>query len=316
MIGGRLKMKKDTIFINIASYRDPELGLTVKDCYEKSKNPENLFFSVVSDANDYEHSYLSFIPTSQISYIKRNTSEASGVCSARSLAMVGSSEFEYVLLIDSHSRFMKFWDEDILGMYKKSQSFYGKKIIITNFPPGYGIDEYTKKYVFDNNKKITSVSPMYDEINKILVSKINQNYIQENTEYGDEHFAFVGCSTFMSSYVSNLIPYDPNVYFFGEEPSMSLRAYTLGIKSIVPTKNYMYTRYKMESDGVDSVNNWHGRDIGHENRFLLEKMSNARLKMVFQGDKSLGVFGIGSTDLWSEWQSLTGIDLMSLDFDR
>lgn len=309
-------MKKNTIFVNIASYRDPELGLTVKDCYEKSKNPENLFFSIISDANDNEHSNLSFIPEKQIKYIKRDISKSSGVCSARSLAMNGSSEFDHVLLIDSHSRFVQFWDEEILSMYKKSQSFYGERIIITSYPTGYGIDEYSKDYVFHNSGKLTSVKPMYDKNIKMLVSEINHNYIQKNIEYGDEHFAFVGCSAFMSSDVSSLIPYDPDVYFFGEEPSMSLRAYTLGIKSIVPIKNYMYTKYKMASDGVDSVNNWHGRDIGHENRFLLEKMSNARLKLVFQGDKSLGVFGIGSSDLWAEWQSLTEIDLMSLDFDR
>ena len=84
-------MKKNTIFINIASYRDPELGLTVEDCYKKSKNPENLFFSIVSDANDNEHPDLSFIPINQISYIKRDISKSSGVCSARSLAMNGSS---------------------------------------------------------------------------------------------------------------------------------------------------------------------------------------------------------------------------------
>lgn len=309
-------MKKNTIFINIASYRDPELGLTVEDCYKKSKNPENLFFSIVSDANDSEHPNLSFIPKNQIRYIKRDISKSSGVCSARSLAMDGSLEFEHVLLIDSHSRFVQFWDEEILSMYKKSQSFYGEKIIITSYPTGYGIDEYTKDYVFHNSGNLTSVKPMYDKNIKMLVSQINHDYVQKNKDYGDEHFAFVGCSAFMSSYVSSLIPYDPNVYFFGEEPSMSLRAYTLGIKSIVPTKNYMYTKYKMLSDGVDAINNWHGRDIGHESRNLLEKMSNARLKMVFQGDKDLGVFGIKSSDLWEEWQSLTGIDLMSLDFDR
>jgi len=72
----------------------------------------------------------------------------------------------------------------------------------------------------------------------------------------------------------------------------------------------------MLSDGIGAINNWHGRDIGHENRFLLEKMSNERLKRVFHGKDGLKEFGIGSAKLWQEWQDNTGIDLLSLDFDR
>ena len=35
-------MKKGKIFIQIASYRDPQLVPTIKDCIEKAKNPKNL----------------------------------------------------------------------------------------------------------------------------------------------------------------------------------------------------------------------------------------------------------------------------------
>ena len=34
------------IFIQIASYRDPELNKTLEDCISKSKNPENLVFGI------------------------------------------------------------------------------------------------------------------------------------------------------------------------------------------------------------------------------------------------------------------------------
>ena len=34
------------IFIQIASYRDPELEPTIKNCLENSKNPENLVFGI------------------------------------------------------------------------------------------------------------------------------------------------------------------------------------------------------------------------------------------------------------------------------
>ena len=34
------------IFIQIASYRDPQLLPTIKDCINKAKYPENLVFSI------------------------------------------------------------------------------------------------------------------------------------------------------------------------------------------------------------------------------------------------------------------------------
>jgi P2-related tail formation protein len=39
-------MGNQKIFIQIASYRDPQLLVTLKDCIEKSKYPENLVFSI------------------------------------------------------------------------------------------------------------------------------------------------------------------------------------------------------------------------------------------------------------------------------
>jgi hypothetical protein len=34
------------IFVQIASYRDPELIPTIKDCIDKAKHPENLVFAI------------------------------------------------------------------------------------------------------------------------------------------------------------------------------------------------------------------------------------------------------------------------------
>ena len=35
-----------SIFVQIASYRDPQLIPTIKDCLENAKNPKNLVFSI------------------------------------------------------------------------------------------------------------------------------------------------------------------------------------------------------------------------------------------------------------------------------
>ena len=40
-------MKEETIFIQIASYRDPELPITLQSCIENANNPENLRFGIL-----------------------------------------------------------------------------------------------------------------------------------------------------------------------------------------------------------------------------------------------------------------------------
>ena len=40
------KSKKGKIFVQIASYRDPQLLPTIKDCIEKSSKPDKLVFSI------------------------------------------------------------------------------------------------------------------------------------------------------------------------------------------------------------------------------------------------------------------------------
>ena len=39
-------MKEETIFIQIASYRDPELPKTLHDCINNANKPENLRFGI------------------------------------------------------------------------------------------------------------------------------------------------------------------------------------------------------------------------------------------------------------------------------
>ena len=39
-------MQNNKIFIQIASYRDPQLVTTIKDCIDNAKHPDNLVFCV------------------------------------------------------------------------------------------------------------------------------------------------------------------------------------------------------------------------------------------------------------------------------
>ena len=56
----------NSIFIQIASYRDSQLLPTIKDCIQNAKNPENLIFAICwqhgedENLNEFKNSLYSY----------------------------------------------------------------------------------------------------------------------------------------------------------------------------------------------------------------------------------------------------------------
>lgn len=290
----------DNIFISIASYRDPDLANTVKNCYSNAFNKEKLFFSILSQAEDDEHLDLSFIPQEQIKYLKVHWSESLGACWARSITTKNLFG-DFFLQIDSHSRFKSNWDNIIVNSFKNVSKYWGKDIIITNYPDPFEIDENNNEKLIDY-RELKKLDAYWDEESKMIQAWYDWPNVV-NTKVGDEVFFLSGNSFFCTIDVIKRVPYDKELYFTGEEPSMALRAYTRGIKLISPVVKYMYTNYKRELP----PRKLHWQD--HNNWWELNKKSYQRLSKIMTGDMSLGIFGIGSEELFKKYQDKTGIFL-------
>ena len=100
------------IFIQIASYRDSQLLLTVKDCIKNAKNPEKLVFGICWQ-HDETDNLEEFKNDPRFKIVDVPYSESKGVCWARNAVQQLYSNEEYTLQIDSHIRFNKNWDETI-----------------------------------------------------------------------------------------------------------------------------------------------------------------------------------------------------------
>lgn len=288
------------IFISIASYRDPDLINTVRNCYDNAFNKKGLFFSILSQAENNEHPDLTFIPKDQIRYLKVHWSESMGACWARSITtkdLLGN----FFLQIDSHSRFKNCWDKIIIDSFENVSKYWSKDIIITNYPDPFEIDKDGNEKLIDY-PDLRKLDAYWDEGSKMIQAWYDwPNTV--NTKVGDEVFFLSGNSFFCTSDTIKKIPYDPELYFTGEEPSMALRAYTRGIRLISPVVKYMYTNYKRELP----LRNLHWQD--HDEWWQLNKKSYQRLSKIMTGDMSLGVFGVGSKELFKKYQDKTGIYL-------
>src|SRR4028119_761367 len=99
----------ESIFIQIASYRDPELLPTLRDCISKAGNPENLVFSIAwqhCDCDEWDN-LLEFKNGSRFKIIDIPSKESKGACWARNLLQQQYSGETYSLQLDSHHRFIR-----------------------------------------------------------------------------------------------------------------------------------------------------------------------------------------------------------------
>ncbi len=111
------------IFIQIASYRDPQLIPTIKDCIDKAKKPENLVFGICrqfhpedgfDDLSEYEND-------KRFRILNIPYQESTGVCWARNQVQQLYKGEKYTLQLDSHMRFEQDWDDTLIKMIKQLQ---------------------------------------------------------------------------------------------------------------------------------------------------------------------------------------------------
>ena len=117
-----------SIFISIASYRDPELSRTIKSAIDNSAHPEELYFSVVLQEFEKFEPDLSWVP--KLNLIKMHPRDARGAGFARAKAMSSYDNQDYYLQIDSHTMFEKDWDIKCIDQLKKAQKISENNKII------------------------------------------------------------------------------------------------------------------------------------------------------------------------------------------
>lgn len=249
------------LFVQIASYRDPELIPTVLDLVDKAKNPELLRIVVAWQHDDNE----TIEPIKHlIEYIDIPYVESKGVCWARNLIQQKYNNEDYTLQLDSHHRFIKNWDEELMKMYNRCKDMGSDKPLITGYLPHYDPDkeEFLQEVWKMNLEKFMDDGPMF-----FIPEPLNQQF--ENpipSRFYSGHFAFT------DGEFSKIVQHDPYYYFYGEETNISVRAYTHGYDLYHPNKIiawHYYTREKRPKHWDDHIiegNDWSKLDNDSTNR--------------------------------------------------
>jgi hypothetical protein len=303
-----------SIFISIASYQDPLLVSTIFGAYNNARNKDELIFSICDQSDDpINIDDLDF--ADQVRYEHVNPVFSRGPCWARHRAQTFYQEEDYFLQIDSHTQFLPNWDELFKEALLKIEAAgltdgYFAKPIITSYPRSFKVLDF-ERGLFELNtgdKHTQVITYMKDSLFSRGSFSRQIGIPTKHTEITHAYLMAAGCIFTRGKFVKD-IPYDPNYYFYGEELSMALRAFTHGFSFFhipdVPLF-HLYTDVsniprKLHWDPEDDANRaikWHE----------LEQKSLDRLDDLFAG-KIEGSMGLGSQRSLKDYAVISGVDL-------
>jgi hypothetical protein len=294
------------IFVSIAAYRDPELLPTLENLLSNAANPNNLIVCIAWQhaKEDTWDKLTKYKKDPRFKIIDIPYQEAKGVCSARSMIQQHYTNEDFYLQLDSHHRFEKNWDTTLIDHLNYLRVKGHKKPILSSYLPGY----FPKTDPIGRNIEVWGLN--IDRFMPAGVPFLRPHHIADweklkepfPTRFLSGHFIFS-----LGKFVLE-VPYDPNLYFHGEESSLAARAFTSGYDLFSPHKPIIWHEYTREGKTKhwDDSKDWSDRD----------KNSYTRFRKIFDMDevpcspcqrKSLGAYGLGSERSLQEYERYAGL---------
>jgi Glycosyltransferase (GlcNAc) len=286
-----------TIFVSIASYRDSQLGPTVRDCLEKADRPQDLRFGICWQHAPDELWPLDDDPRFQVIDVDYLASR--GVCWARSRIAGLVGDEDWYLQLDSHHRFAPGWDTELIAVAEAAPS---AKPLITTYPTGFRVPDdgvrnpvpWQMSFGRWSPEGIPLFQPVpvpdWENLNRPLRAR------------------FLGaCLVFTRPQWVIDVPYDQDIYFSGEEITLAIRSFTSGYDLFHPQKTLVWHEWSR------SYRPQHAGDHVPKNGAVtpwweLQARSNRRVRDFLRAPYT-GKFGCGTERSFADYEAYSGLDL-------
>lgn len=301
------------IFISIASFCDPILQFTITRAVKMAKYPSRLTFGVVdqSFAGDKTITSSDAYPA-KLKRLWINPIQSRGCSWARANAQSMYSDEDWFFQIDSHMEFAKDWDETLVNWGQKLIEQRHKNFVITSYPVGFtfGSDETIQYQPYPKNNVLCQVVKPTCKFGKDhFLTFEGHPFINDKPVMGFGLAA--GCLFAPGSFVYKF-PYDPFVYFLGEEQMLAARLFTNGwdifhipdlpIWHLYEDRILNSNEKKRQYHWSKELENKRSESWQSRNAEAIKRMSN-----MLTG-QDLGVYGLGHKRTMLEFAELSGID--------
>jgi len=290
-----------TIFVQIASYRDPELENTVRDMISNADRPEKLRFGIARQFREEDgfDKLEEFRNDSRFRILDIPYEESNGACWARHLIQQLYKNETYTLQIDSHMRFEKGWDTTLIDMIDQLQEDGHEKPLLTG---------YVSSFDPDNDPAGRARDPWQMAFDRFIpegavffLPETIPNWTELTRPVPARFYSAHFCFTL--GQFSKEVQHDPEYYFHGEEISIAARAYTHGYDLFHPHKVVVYHEYtrKGRTKQWDDDKKW----VEKNNH------SHKRNRQLFGMDGEemvdLGQFGFGTVRTLRDYEKYSGL---------
>jgi len=302
-----MTLASPSIFVAVAAYRDRDCVNTIDDLFRKALHPDRIraglcwqFLSPEDDGVD---------PLGQWRESCRLTpvyaTQVEGVGWARNRAHALRRGEDYVLQIDSHMRFVDGWDAKLLAMLDDCPS---DRPILSNYPAAFSPPDRIETHV------VSIIHPAGFDQDGVLK--------QESTGYAPDRLngrprpsAFVAAGfLFGDSRWIEEVPYDPFLYFQGEEITLAARLFTSGWDVFTPFDVLAYHDYGLRPD---RPRHWNDRRDWH----LLNRRSVRRVRHLLGTEESfdpevlrdIELYGLGTRRTLAEYEAFARVDFRKLE---
>lgn len=295
-------MENRKIFIQIASYRDPQLIHTIRDCDIKASDPSKLVYSIAwQHSNDDEWDQIhEFKDDPRFKVVDIDYKDSKGACWARNQLQQNYDGEQYTLQIDSHHRFAQDWDLQLIEMYNQLKEKGHEKPLLTG---------YVSSFDPENDPAGRIQTPWKMNFDRFIpegavfflpASIDNYKQLTEPipARFYSAHFAFT-----TGDFVKE-VPHDPEYYFHGEEISIAVRAYTWGYDLFHPHKTVIWHEYtrKGRTKQWDDDKSWGGKNANSHkrNRKLFEMDGEVK-------DIEFGIYDFGKVRSLLDYEKYSGL---------
>lgn len=233
--------KDNTIFVQVASYRDPDLKNTIESMLNNAEYPENIVVGVCRQYHpeDTFEDLQKWRDDERFKIIDVLYNETKGVCWARHAIQQLYNGEKYTLQIDSHMRFEKNWDTEMIKMIVDLQDEGYKKPLLT---------AYVSSFDPDNDPAARAQDPwrmLFDrfipEGAVFFIPDAIPNWRELTLPVPARFYSAHYC--FTVGEFSEEVQHNPDYLFHGEEISIAARAYTWGYDLFHPHKPLIWHEY-------------------------------------------------------------------------
>ncbi|APA90021.1 hypothetical protein BJG93_31870 (plasmid) [Paraburkholderia sprentiae WSM5005] len=322
----------NSIFVQIASYRDPQLIPTLLDFIHQARKPDLLRIVVcwqhapdetigqfwqqgfgkwrTEQTGSWTIQHLNY-GGAKIELIDVPHMMSQGACWARNLLQQRYGGERYTLQLDSHHRFVDGWDTLVIDMLESLRDESPKPVLTTYLPMFDPENHDVRKG--DEPRLLAYSSFSKDGVVVFRSKKLSDWRMRTRpvrTRFFSAHFAFA------DGHFAEAVQHDPHYFFLGEEISIAVRAFTHGYDLYCPHRLIAWHEYKRSY----RVKIWNDHTQEAKERGDVEAPWTERNQRSFQRNRALlgvdgetlpqrdfGKYGLGAERTLADYEAYAGI---------